>query len=225
MAYDGRQRLDQSDAFDGCINEAAVLNGETLAWLETNNEYGEFLDETTTSHTDVIVCAPHGGVIENYTDDQARWFYDRVDSHHSKDCSAWYAAGWQSEIGAYDAWHITSTEISRDSFSLLDSIGDRAFTYAVSFHGYSGSDILVGGGASSALKDEVKEAIEDAIGEAYTVTVVSSGPYAGTSEDNFVNWLTSSGSNGIQIEQPYGARRDYGQDIAEKVADVFAGKI
>jgi phage replication-related protein YjqB (UPF0714/DUF867 family) len=225
MALDGRQRLDQSDAFDGCVNEEAVLTGETLVWLESNDEYGEFLDETSTSHTDVVVCAPHGGIIENYTDDEARWFYDRINTYHSKDVTAWYAAGWQGEIGAYDAWHITSTEISRDSFTKLDQIGDRGFMYAVSFHGYSGSDILVGGGASLALKNEVKEAIENAVNNTYTVTVVTSGPYAGTSSANFVNWLTDSGDNGIQIEQPYGARRDYGQSIAEKVADVFAEKI
>jgi hypothetical protein len=54
------------------------------------------------------------------------------------------------------------------------------------------------------------------------VTVVNDGPYGGTSPDNFVNWLTAAG-NGVQIEQPYGARRDYGQAIADAVASVFEG--
>ena len=221
MALDGRQRLDESDAFDGYLEATAVTTGVSEATLQSNNDYGCFLDETDSVHTGLVATAPHGGVIESYTDEQAERVYSQL-SGASKDVSAWRCKGFQSAIGAFDAWHITSTEISRDSFPLLDSIGDRGFEYAVSFHGYSGSDILVGGAAPSALKESVADAIQEAVGEAYTVQVVSSGEYAGTSAANFVNWLTDGGDGGVQIEQPYGARSGYWQDIADAVADVFA---
>jgi phage replication-related protein YjqB (UPF0714/DUF867 family) len=223
MALDGRQRLDYSDSFaaylEGC--DAVVDHGHDEAWLQDNNEFGEFLDETGATHTGLVVCAPHGGVIENYTDEQAERVFDQLDGA-GKDVSSWRCKGWQGEIGAYDAWHITSTEISRDSFPYLDQIADRGFGYAVSFHGYGEEDIAVGGGASTAFKTQIAVAIQSAVGTAYDVTVVNDGPYGGTSPENFVNWLTSA-SNGVQIEQPYGARRDYGQAIADAVASVFEG--
>ena len=223
MRLSGRERFDTTDSFAADAEAWTPVHGQTDAWLSSNDEMGEFLEETSSNHTDVVFTAPHGGAIEGYTDHMAEWAFDYMDNA-SKEASAWYCVGYQSEIGAYDAWHITSTDISRNSFPYLDNIGDRGFDYAVSFHGYGESDIGVGGRASSALKTEVKEAIEDAVGVAYNVVILTSGSYAGTSTDNFVNWLTSSGDDGVQIELPYGARRDYGQDIAEAVAAVFASK-
>lgn len=225
MRLSGRQRFDQSDSFDAYLAAPGIKTDQTKAQLDSNNEYGELLDETNTTHTKIVCCAPHGGVIENYTDEMAEWMHGRLDGHYGKDSSCWRACGWQDAIGAYDAWHITSADISRDSFDLLDQIGDRGFSYAVSFHGFGEDSIMVGGAASSPLKVEVKTAIESAVGTAYDVEVVSSGPYGGVDPDNFVNWLTSGGSGGVQIELPYGARRDYGQAIAEAVADVYASKI
>lgn len=225
MALAGRQRMDYSDSFSAYLEgtDQVVVHGENDAWLQSNDEFGEFLDETSTSHTKLAVCAPHGGIIENYTDEQAERVYSQLVGA-SKDVSCWRCKGWQDAIGAYDAWHITSTEISRDSFPYLDQIGDRGFDYAVSFHGYGEADIAVGGGAPTALKSEIAAAIQAVVGEDYDVTVVTSGPYAGTSPDNFVNWLTTAG-NGVQIEQPYGARQTYGQAIADAVAAVFEAKI
>lgn len=223
LRLSARQRFDTSDSFAAWAEEWSALQGKTDSWLNTNDEMGEFLYETSTTHTEVVFTAPHGGAIEGYTDEMAKWAYDYVDNLN-KDASAWYCIGYQSAIGAYDAWHVTSTAISRNNFGYLDDIGDRGFDWAVSFHGYSQSDIGVGGRASTAVKTEVKEAIEDAVGVAYDVVILTYGSYAGTSTNNFVNWLTSSGDDGIQIELPYGARRDYGQDIAEAVAEVFADK-
>lgn len=225
MRLSGRQRFDETDSFDAYLDEPGIKTDKDKAWLEANDEYGEILTETCTTHSDIVCCAPHGGIIENYTDEQAEWMHARLANHHSKDSSCWVACGWQDAIGAFDAWHITSTDIDRASFAKLDQIGDRDFTYAVSFHGFSEDGIAVGGAAPTALKTEVANAIAAVVGEAYDVDVVSSGPYAGTSPDNFVNWLTSNNENGVQIEQPMGARSTYGQAIAEAVADVFASKI
>lgn len=225
MRLSGRERFDETDSFDAYLDAPGIKTDKTKSWLESSDEYGEILTETSTTHDKIVCCAPHGGIIENYTDEQAEWMHSRLANHHSKDSSCWVACGWQDAIGAYDAWHITSGDISRDSFALLDQIGDRGFGYAVSFHGFSEDSIMVGGGAPTALKTEVANAIAAVVGEAYDVDVVSSGPYGGVSEDNFVNWITDGGTGGVQIEQPYGARRDYGQAIAEAVADVYASKI
>lgn len=223
MRLSGRERFDTTNSFDAWAEPWSALQLETDSWLQANDEMGEFLDETNSTHTEVVFIAPHGGLIENYTDHMAKWAYDYVDGANGN-ASAWYCAGYQSEIGAYDAWHVTSTAINPSSFGYLDDISTRGFDYAVSFHGYGESDIGVGGRASSALKTEVKEAIEDAVGTAYDVVILTSGSYAGTSANNVVNWLTSSGDDGVQIELPYGARRNYGQDIAEAVAAVFEAK-
>lgn len=224
MALDGRQRLDMSDSFDaelsGC--DQVVLHDKDEAWLNSNDEFGEFLDETDDQHTDVVFCAPHGGVIESYTDDMAKWAYDKIVGEELS-ASCWRCIGHQDAIGAFDAWHITSSEISRQSFPYLDQIGDRNFSHAVSFHGYGEEDIAVGGAANANLKAEVQAAIEAVVGENFDVTVVTSGPYAGVDDENFVNWLTD-GSGGVQIELPYAARQQYGQAIAEAVAMVFAAK-
>jgi phage replication-related protein YjqB (UPF0714/DUF867 family) len=222
MALAGRQRLDTSDSFAGYLDgqTSVVVHGETDAWLQSNNEFGEFLDETSSSQTDVLILAPHGGYIESYTDEEASRVQTNLDNE-SKDASAWYCIGYQSAIGAFDAWHITSTEISEESFPYLDDVSARTFDYAVSFHGYSGSDVLVGGGASSALKTEIKEAIEAIDGFSYDVSVVTSGEYAGTDPDNIVNRYSDEG---VQIEQPYGARSGYWQDIADAVSDVLSSK-
>jgi phage replication-related protein YjqB (UPF0714/DUF867 family) len=221
MALAGRQRLDTDDSFKGTMEVEALAQDKDASWLQSNNEYGEFLDETDDQQTAFVVCAPHGGMIENYTDEQA----ERVQANlagQSKSSSCWTAKGWNSDVGAYDAWHITSTEISEDSFHKLGQLLNRTFTHAVAFHGYSESDIAVGGGAALALKQEVATAIQAAVGQAYNVVVVTSGPYGGTDPDNFINRL--SNGNGIQIEQPYGARSNYWQAIADAVASVFAGK-
>jgi len=222
MRLSGRERFDETDSFDAYLEgcDQVVLHDKTDSWLNDNDEFGEFLRETGTAHGEVVFCSPHGGVIENYTDHMADWAQDKMEGL-SKDSSAWYCIGHQDKLGAFAAWHITSTDISRESFPYLDQIGDRAFDYAVSFHGYGEADIAVGGGALTVVKTEVKEAIEAVVGSAYDVNIVTSGPYAGVDPDNFVNWL---GSDGVQIEMPYGARRDYGQAIAEAVAQVFAGK-
>lgn len=222
MRASGRARFDQTDSFDAYIDSPGVQQNQTKSWLDTNNEIGEFLTEEGNSPTTVCFCAPHGGAIEANTDEQAEWALSRLKNQHSKDGVSWRVCGWQDAIGAFDAWHITSTDIDPDSFPKLDSIKNRNFQYAVSFHGFSEDSIIVGGSVSADVKCSIRKAIETAVGGNYDVSIATSGAYSGTSADNFVNWLTSGGSGGIQIEQPYGARRYYGQAIAEAVADVIA---
>ena len=217
MALAGRQRLGTDDSFRGVCDSDCVRHDLTDAEAEAAGEMVERLDESSTSHTGLVVLAPHGGMIENYTDEQAERVHSQLDG---KDRSCWRCKGWKTGGGAYDRWHITSTELHGASFPFLGDLEGRGFAYGVAFHGYGEADIAVGGAADSQLKQAVAAAIQNAVGQTYNVVVVSSGPYAGTDPDNICNRLTANG--GVQIEQPYGARRDFGQDIADAVAAVFS---
>lgn len=218
LRLSGRQRFNQSDSFAAWAEAWTPVHGQTDSWLNTNDELGEFLEETSSSQTDFLVLAPHGGAVEGYTDELAQELYDELTVSYSKDASAWYCIGYQSELGAFDAWHITSTDLSENSFPYLDDVSGRTYDYAVSIHGYSGGDVLVGGGCSTAHKEDVKDAL-DAISWSYTVTVVGAGDaYGGTDPANIVNRYSSCG---VQLELPFSARQSYWQDIAGALADLY----
>ncbi|MCX4247794.1 hypothetical protein [Paraliomyxa miuraensis] len=69
----------------------------------------------------------------------------------AKGVSSWICKGYRQGGGAYARWHITSTDLSPNSFPGLDAIATRGFAYAVSFHGMSSEGVLVGGGAPEDL--------------------------------------------------------------------------
>lgn len=218
MRLDGRQRFDQTDSFDAYIDPWVALQGKTDSWLNDNDQMGEFKEESSSTQTDMVIMAPHGGMIENYTDELALRFYNGLVTTNSKDASLWYCIGHQDAIGASDAWHITSTDINEANFGYLSDLSGRTYSYAVTVHGYSGTDVLVGGGASESLKNAVKAALDN-ISWGYDVTVVGEGDsYGGTSQDNIVNRYSSAG---IQLEIPLGARSGYWQDIADALVDYY----
>ena len=181
---------------------------------EENDEFVEYLNEFG-DQSRLVSTAPHGGRIEFKTEEQSRLVAERLGG------TDWSCVGFNSGGGAYDRWHITSTELSRRSFPELDAIADREFDYAVSFHGFGEDGIAVGGGATRELKETVCDAIRDATNGDYEVYIPeSSSPYAGNSSANYVNWLTAEG-DGIQIEQCMQARREDWREVAEAVVSVF----
>lgn len=218
MALAGRQRFDQTDTFDAYASVWTPVHGQSETWLDSNDEMGEFKEETSSSQTDLVIMAPHGGVIESYTDDIAKRFYDSITGTYNKNASLWYCLGFQDAIGAFDAWHITSTDLSEATFPFLGDLSGRTYDHALTVHGYSGGDVLVGGGASTAFKEDVKDAL-DAISWSYTVTVVGSGDdYGGTAPANIANRYSSSG---VQLELPFAARRDHWQAIADALTGLY----
>lgn len=185
----------------------------TREQAKEHDEFVEYLEDSGGS--DLVVTAPHGGRIEYRTDEQSALVADELDA------TDWGCVGFNSGGGAYDRWHITSTELSPRSFPKLADIADRDFSYGVSFHGFGEDGIAVGGGASRELKRTVCGAIEDATDERYDVYIPEpDGPYAGVSSSNYVNWLTADG-DGIQIEQPLDVRKDDWRAVAEAVVSVF----
>jgi len=176
------------------------------------------------THTGLIAIAPHGGDIEAYTE------AERVTSQLAgKGVSSWRCKGWHPK-GAFDHWHITSTDIHEASFPLLNSVISRGFKHAVAFHGFDDPniphDILIGGLVPEALKEEVKEAIEGVVGSDFTVHITKPGEqFGGGDPRNIVNRLTAGGGNGIQIEQKKGPREKYARPIADAVANVYDSEL
>lgn len=223
MGAAGRSRLGTSLEFTGTLDSQVPHPTLTDAEAEAQSEFVERLDESGLSPAGLVILAPHGGAIENNTDEQAEHVLAVLSG---KPAAAWRCKGWRDGGGAFDRWHITSTEIHRVSFPLLGGIADRGFLHAVAFHGMSDPDVVVGGAAPEDLREEVRAAVEAALaGTGIDVRLAGpDDPLAGTSPANLVNWLTAGGG-GVQLEQCYAARSEYWAEIAEAVADVFAARI
>jgi phage replication-related protein YjqB (UPF0714/DUF867 family) len=103
----------------------------------------------------------------------------------------------------------------------------RGFTHAVAFHGFNNPEILIGGTAPAALKQEIKTAIEHATaGSGINVRIAQPDEgFGGDDPRNIVNRLTNGGRNGVQIEQSLQARSSHWLAIADAVADVYHPKL
>ena len=229
MARVGRARL-TPDASEIPEEFAAIVDSQVPHPTYSDyvaKDHSEFVERLTDdgTHTGLVVIAPHGGAIEEWTDHQA----ERVASQlAAKGVSCWRCKGWKEGGGALERWHIKSEDICPASFPLLDSIIDRGFTYAVAFHGFSEGRILIGGAASGpagdALKQEIQKAIQSAIGSGIQVDIATAADvFNGDDPNNIVNRLANG--NGIQIEQSATARDDHWQEIADAVAGVYKGRI
>ena len=226
MARAARARLtpdarDTPDAFAALVTAQVPHPTLTDEEAETCSEFVERLTDDGV-HAGLVAIAPHGGAIEEWTDQQA----ERVASQLApKGVSSWRCKGWRQDGGAFRQWHITSIDIHEGSFPLLNSIICRRFTYAVAFHGFSQDHILIGGGACDALKQEICAAIQCAIAGSDIVVKIATTTdnFGGDSPDNIVNRLANGG--GIQIEQSKTARDDYWQQIADGVAEVYDRRI
>ena len=218
MGFQGRQRLGTADEFEATFD--TQVPHPTFSDVEAveNSELVERLDDHW-EHQELVVIAPHGGAIERHTDEQA----ERVGALLGCDrASVWRCKGFKLGGGAFERWHITSTDINERSFPLLKKISSRGFACAIAFHGFSEADVLIGGGAPLTLKGEIAKAVERALGgSGIRVRIATASEnYDGDSPDNIVNRL-GAGGNGVQIEQSIEAREGYWQPIAHAVADVY----
>lgn len=185
----------------------------------TASDQGEFLERVVSGTSSAVALAPHGGYIEYGTDSQAVRFAAQSGA------TAWYCSGWWPGGGAYRRWHVSSTDIHSASFPELGRIADDGFDAAVSFHGWSEPHLAVGGTAPEELRAYVRDEIEAVVDGAFDVRLSTDDARSGTAPDNIVNRLTTSGRDGVQLEQPLVAREEYGREIAETVADVFSCRV
>ena len=232
MGRSGRGRLDgaEQQQFPGILDSAAIDPAATEQEARDGQKLLELLDDDGHPR-DLFVIAPHGGEIEARTDDQAEHVRDLL---ADLGVSCWRCKGWKPGGGAVARWHITSTDISTDSFPRLATVADRGFRHAVSFHGFTEEgrpDILIGGAAPDPLKRVMQAVIAFAVaGTGLSVEIAGIGdPLGGADEANIVNRLTADQHSGIQIEQQPQARvgtipdtnLPRWQAIAAAVADVY----
>jgi phage replication-related protein YjqB (UPF0714/DUF867 family) len=224
MGADGRRRVGTTGEFSATVDSHAPYPTYlTDAEAKRRNEFIERVKDDGT-HGGLVAIAPHGGRIEPYTDLQAEHV------HHllaDKGVSSWRCKGWDDAGNAHERWHITSVDLHPASFPRLNRIMARGFTYAVAFHGLSGSGILVGGAASQSLKRAVHQALQQTLnGTGIGVRIAGAGDgLGGASRRNVVNRLTKSGTRGIHIEQSQAAREQHWKAIAAAVASVYRTRI
>jgi phage replication-related protein YjqB (UPF0714/DUF867 family) len=223
MGLSGRQRLSTSDEFGATLSAQVPNPVLTEAEAKERSEFVERLADNGT-HRGLIAIAPHGGQIEPYTDRQAERVAEQLSA---KGVSSWRCKGWKQGGGAHERWHITSTDIHPASFPKLNRVISRGFRYAVAFHGFGGTGVLIGGAAPDSLKGEIKLAIERAVtGSGIAVRLAQPDDnLGGSSSRNIVNRLTAGGAGGIQIEQSLSAREGHGQTIADAVASVYRSRL
>lgn len=217
---DLEERFDLNNyPFTGKVEAQVTAEGLSDKQAENCSEFIERLTDNGVNQR-LVVIAPHGGNIEKFTDLQADYIREQFSSDH---VSEWICKGFKKGGGAYDRWHITSTDISENSFPELKTIMGRHFEYSIAFHGWTKNYICIGGKAAVGLKQEIKEAVEEAISDS-GIDVRDSGceDFDGDNEHNIVNRL---GTQGIQIEQSEKARESNYKRIAEEVAKVMRPRI
>ncbi len=224
MGTAGRRRLGTSAGFDALV-DADVPHHGSLSDAEAKRR-AEFVERLTDAggQRRLIAIAPHGGQIEPLTDLQAERLRAALGSERA---SAWRCKGFDGGGRAHDRWHITSTDIHPASFPRLHRVIGRKFTFAVAFHGFGGTGVLIGGAAPQALKAEIERAIERVLsGADGPVRIAASGDdLGGTNPRNIVNRLTADGTGGIHIEQSRRVRDRHWRAVTDAVADVFAAKL
>jgi phage replication-related protein YjqB (UPF0714/DUF867 family) len=217
MGLGGRRRLQKDEEFDGVLDTKVVDPDLCEKDAEDAGELIERLADDG-SQTHLIAIAPHGGQIEEHTDKQAERVAERLGEQLA---SAWRAKGWRPDGGAFDRWHITSTDLNPVCFPLLNSVISRRFEHAVAFHGFNDEPgVLIGGTAPAELKERLRQAIQQVLPAGLHVRVaLPNERFGGDDPNNIVNRLSPCG--GIQIEQGTRPRADHGCDIADVVADAF----
>jgi phage replication-related protein YjqB (UPF0714/DUF867 family) len=223
MALAARKRLGTEEEFDATIHTQVPHSTFSDEEAREHSELVERLDDDGCQQG-LVAIAPHGGQIERHTDRQAERVAMLLDGDRA---SVWRCRGFKTGGGAFERWHITSTEIDASSFPLLDAISGRRFAHAVAFHGFSEADVLVGGAAPLTLKREIATKIEAALaGSGIPVRIAGAAEhYDGDSPDNIVNRLTAGGGNGVQIEQSAEAREEFWKPIADAVASVYRERL
>ncbi len=241
--------LSSAESFPCTINAQVGAVGLTDAEAETCSEFVEHLTDNDYNR-ELVVIAPHGGFIEEHTDTQAQHLAQLLPSN----CvSVWMCKGFKKGSDALARWHITSTDISEESFPKLKTIYGRQFKYAIAFHGMDDPDnntICIGGSEQNpdpddpecqeeeiSLKEEIKCAIEKVVKgsesdpDGIKIEVVLAGTgdkrcppnFNGNNPRNIVNRL---GTIGVQIEQCKKARnRKYRLKIADEVVKVIRPKL
>ena len=196
----------------------------------TNVFAGGHIREEVAGSGSVAVIAPHGGGIELQTNVQAGIL--AADPRLQVD--SWVCRGKGSR--QFRRLHITSDDLSEQSFPGFRALLERPHQVAVSFHGFDVAtaprsnqavDVIVGGQLDLDRRDDIAAHIRRALptDPAFEIFVVTacSDPHAGLSPKNAVNRLCPGG--GLQIEQSLRLRQHPVAPgrVAEALIDALLG--
>ncbi|WP_440989964.1 poly-gamma-glutamate hydrolase family protein [Haloarchaeobius baliensis] len=211
----------------GAMERLGLSNGSTaylVPWA-VHPEYESRLDaarfdefvelSNQRSGSDTCVLAPHGGNIEYGTDQQAAAFGEQAGA------SDWRCVGFNDGPGSYDRWHITSVDISPESFPQLASLS-APFQSTVALHGYSGSGVLVAGLADQSRKESVTTALQGHLPDEEITLISGTDSYGATNPANIINWL-AAGEDTIQLEQSWTVRNEKREAVVSALLDVYGG--
>ncbi len=220
----GRERLGTPDEMEAVVQAAVVdadppRNGARFFEVAKDDPMQAYF----------IAIAPHGGDIEKHTDDEAEHLRGELASDgypaSTRMCKG-FGDG-DGPKGAFDRWHITSTDLNPESFPLLKGIATRKFCYGVAFHGFSkgpeDADLYIGGGASDTLKAAIRSELEAAnLPLQIRIATKDDDPkFQGRKAENLINRLATQG---IHIEQS-AAAREFCEKIAKAIATVYRSPI
>jgi phage replication-related protein YjqB (UPF0714/DUF867 family) len=221
----GRKRLGTTANIDATV-QATVVDSAPQPGEADGTTFFEIGDDDG-KQSYFIAIAPHGGQIEEHTDEQA---IEAVRPVCAVDfpASVWLCKGYgDAAKGAFDRWHITADDLQPACFPLLEPLVSRGFCYGVAFHGFDRkkgeADVYIGGAASQSLKLTIESALNDLyLPIKIKISTRYDDPkFQGFSPENIINRLTT---RGIQLEQSIEARKYY-REIAYAVAKVFASRL
>ncbi|MFZ0554490.1 MAG: poly-gamma-glutamate hydrolase family protein [Nitrososphaeraceae archaeon] len=191
--------LSSADHFPGKVNAQVTAVGLTDAEAEESSEFIEKFADNGHNHG-LIVIAPHGGNIKKYTNEQAEHVGQKLSSEYD---SQWVCKGSQKGGGAFAHWHITSTEISEESFPMLKTIMRRDFEYSVAFYGWGEKSTCIGGTMPSDLICEIKKTITKVVPD--SIEVKDGGcpeGFNGNNPENIVNRLSTKDYRLNNLKKP-----------------------
>jgi phage replication-related protein YjqB (UPF0714/DUF867 family) len=222
----GRERLgtpnDTPDEMNAVV-QATVVDAQPPQHGARFFEVAEGADHTQTY---LIAIAPHGGDIENATDDEAKCLRSELASN-GRPVTTWICKGFGDHFKkASDRWHITSTDLNPACFPALSRIATRQFSYGVAFHGFFKpqnsdlADLYIGGGASHTLKTAICKELVANLPRQIKIKIATADDdpkFQGRKPENLINRLAGQG---IHIEQSSDARK-FSEQIAKAVANVY----
>lgn len=169
----------------------------------------------------LLVLAPHGGDVE--------WRTSRLCYYvaHELESAYWIHEGFRMDpASSFDRWHTTSADM-RDGYPAIDALGFQ-WDYALSFHGFTEPDPLVGGRLERDLRETFATEYLAPTLPSETIQVYGSDhppwaeAFAGTNPRNITNECTTDGAlgghGGVQLELPSSARvggDDHWIDVAD----------
>lgn len=223
---DAYERLGLTPGTFTATLDTVIVKGVTEEQAQIDGEIVEGLYDDGIQ-TDFVIFSYHGGETERLTTVIGERFYDQVVGYGHN--PSFYWANGYAQVGypdnVFNKWHVTSVDIYPPNWPVLNTIVDRNFAKAISFHGFTSTNAIeVGGSAPDIEIDAVVAIIDAAVGPEVTTNNTDLELIQGSAPRNIMNRI-SPNLDTIQIEMSYDVRVTYGITIADAVAAYYNASI